>query len=133
MPTQPLQSVHTDQAPAAIGPYSHGMRFGDLVFISGQLGLDPKTGLLVGGGVAEQTRQVLANLVNIGTAAAGGGPSQFLKLTLYLTDLADFETVNGLLSAALTEPFPARATVGVAALPKGAAVEIDAIMARSNG
>ena len=127
-----LQSVHTARAPAAIGPYSQAMQFGDLVFISGQLGLDPETGLLVSGGVAPQTQQIIQNLLNIGTAA-GSKPNQCLKLTLYLTDLADFETVNALLSDALTEPFPARATVGVAALPKGAAIEIDAIMAGSNG
>ncbi|MDB2707240.1 Rid family detoxifying hydrolase [Pseudomonadales bacterium] len=127
-----LQSVHTARAPAAIGPYSQAMQFGDLVFISGQLGLDPETGLLVSGGVAPQTQQIIQNLLNIG-AAAGSKPNQCLKLTLYLTDLADFETVNALLSDALTEPFPARATVGVAALPKGAAIEIDAIMAGSNG
>ena len=127
-----LQSVHTARAPAAIGPYSQAMQFGDLVFISGQLGLDPETGLLVSGGIAPQTQQIIQNLLNIG-AAAGSKPNQCLKLTLYLTDLADFETVNALLSDALTEPFPARATVGVAALPKGAAIEIDAIMAGSNG
>ena len=127
-----LQSVHTARAPAAIGPYSQAMQFGDLVFISGQLGLDPETGLLVSGGVAPQTQQIIQNLLNIG-AAAGSKPNQCLKLTLYLTDLADFETVNALISDALTEPFPARATVGVAALPKGAAIEIDAIMAGSNG
>ena len=95
MATKPLQSVHTDQAPAAIGPYSQGMRLGDLVFISGQLGLDPTTGLLVGEDIASQTRQILTNLASIGKAAADG-PSQFLKLTLYLTDLADFEIVNTL-------------------------------------
>ena len=127
-----LQSVHTARAPAAIGPYSQAMQFGDLVFISGQLGLDPETGLLVSGGVAPQTQQIIQNLLNIG-AAAGSKPNQCLKLTLYLTDLADFETVNALLGDALTEPFPARATVSVAALPKGAAIEIDAIMAGSNG
>ena len=132
MATKRLQSVHTTLAPAAIGPYSQAMQFGDLVFISGQLGLDPATGLLVSGGVAPQTQQIIQNLLNIG-AAAGSKPNQCLKLTLYLTDLADFETVNALLSDALTEPFPARATVGVAALPKGAAIEIDAIMAGSNG
>lgn len=132
MPAKSIQSVHTDQAPAAIGPYSQALRFGDLVFISGQLGLNPETGRLVSEDVAEQTRQILANLTSIGKAA-NDGPSQFLKLTLYLTDLTDFETVNGLLSQALTEPFPARATVGVAALPQGAAIEIDAIMAISNG
>jgi len=124
--------VHTARAPKAIGPYSQAMQFGDLVFISGQLGLDPETGLLVSGGVAPQTQQIIQNLLNIG-AAAGSKPNQCLKLTLYLTDLADFETVNALLVDALTEPFPARATVGVAALPKGAAIEIDAIMAGSNG
>lgn len=132
MTTERLQSVHTERAPAAIGPYSQAMRFGDLVFISGQIGLDPLTGLLVGGGVAAQTRQVIQNLLAIG-AAANSKPNQFLKLTLYLTDLADFDTVNGLLGDALVEPFPARATVAVAALPKGAAIEIDAIMAGSNG
>ena len=132
MATKRLQSVHTTLAPAAIGPYSQAMQFGDLVFISGQLGLDPATGLLVSGGVAPQTQQIIQNLLNIG-AASSSEPNQFLKLTLYLTDLADFETVNALLSDALTEPFPARATVGVAALPKGAAIEIDAIMAGSNG
>ena len=132
MATKRLQSVHTTLAPAAIGPYSQAMQFGDLVFISGQLGLDPATGLLISGGVAPHTQQIIQNLLNIG-AASSSEPNQFLKLTLYLTDLADFETVNGLLNAALAKPFPARATVGVAALPKGAAIEIDAIMAGSNG
>ena len=132
MTTKRPQNVTTALAPAAIGPYSQAMQFGDLVFISGQLGLDPETGLLVSGGVAPQTQQIIQNLLNIG-AAAGSKPNQCLKLTLYLTDLADFETVNALLGDALTEPFPARATVGVAALPKGAAIEIDAIMAGSNG
>ena len=132
MTTKRPQNVTTALAPAAIGPYSQAMQFGDLIFISGQLGLDPKTGLLVSGGVAPQAQQIIQNLLSIG-AAARSTPNQFLKLTLYLTDLADFETVNEVLNAALAEPFPARATVGVAALPKGAAVEIDAIMAGSNG
>ena len=132
MTTKRPQNVTTALAPAAIGPYSQAMQFGDLVFISGQLGLDPETGLLVSGGVAPQTQQIIQNLLNI-VAASSSEPNQFLKLTLYLTDLADFETVNALLGDALTEPFPARATIGVAALPKGAAIEIDAIMAGSNG
>lgn len=127
-----LKSVHTALAPAAIGPYSQAIQFQNLIFISGQLGLHPESGQLVSGGVALQTQQIIQNLLNIG-AAAGGKPNQFLKLTLYLTDLADFETVNRILNDALVEPFPARATVGVAALPKGAAIEIDAIMAGSNG
>lgn len=121
------QPVHTDLAPAAIGPYSQAVRAGDLVFLSGQIPLDPATMTLVTGGVAEQARQVFANLAAV-AEAAGGGLGNLVKLTVYLTDLGDFQTVNEVMQQVFREPYPARAALGVAALPRGAAVEVEAVM-----
>lgn len=121
------QIIHSDRAPAAIGPYSQAVRAGDTVYLSGQIPLSPGTGELVTGDIRKQTRQVFDNLAAV-AEAAGGGLSDVVKLTIYLTDLAHFPVVNELMAETFAEPYPARAAIGVAALPKGAAVEMDAIM-----
>lgn len=120
--------VQTDAAPAAIGPYSQAVRIGDTVYISGQIPLDPESMTLVEGGFEQQARRVFDNLAAI-CSAAGGSMGDIAKLNIYLTDLSYFGTVNELMSEVFDEPYPARAALGVAALPKGAAVEMDAIMA----
>jgi 2-iminobutanoate/2-iminopropanoate deaminase len=116
----------TDRAPAPVGPYSQAIRVGDLVFCSGQVGLDPKTGKIVEGGVAEQTRQVLDNLAAV-LASAGLTPAAVVKTTIFLVDINDFATVNAVYGERMGTPPPARSTVAVAALPLGARVEIEAI------
>jgi len=119
--------VQTSSAPQAIGPYSQAVRLGDLVFVSGQLPLDPATGALVSQDVGEQTTQVLANLRAI-LEAAGSSLDRVVKATIMLTDMADFDAVNKAYAQAFTGPvLPARATFGVAGLAKGASVEIDVI------
>lgn len=120
-------TIATDAAPAAIGTYSQAVAAGGLVFLSGQIPLDPDTMDLVGDDIAEQTDRVFRNLAAV-AAAAGGGLDDLVKLTVYLTDLNDFATVNEVMARHIAEPYPARAAVGVAALPRGAAVEIEAIM-----
>jgi 2-iminobutanoate/2-iminopropanoate deaminase len=115
-------------APAAIGPYSHAVRTGSLLFCSGQIPLDPATGELVGATAAEQARQCLANLSAV-CEAAGTSLEQALRLTIYMTDLGAFAEVNDVYAPFFVADPPARVTVGVAALPKGAQVEIDAIVA----
>jgi 2-iminobutanoate/2-iminopropanoate deaminase len=124
-------AVCTDLAPKAIGPYSQAIRAGELVFCSGQIGLDPTTGNLVSGGTAAETEQVMRNLQAV-LAAAGCGLEQVVRTTIYLVDLNEFALVNEIYGRFLREPYPARATVGVAALPRGARVEIDAIALLSN-
>jgi 2-iminobutanoate/2-iminopropanoate deaminase len=121
-------AVHTTAAPAPVGPYNQAVRAGDWLFCSGQIALDPATGAMVGqGDVEAETRQVLANLVAVLTAA-GTEPSRVVRTTVYLVDLADFATVNGLYGEVFGAGVaPARACVQVAALPKGARVEIDAV------
>ena len=119
--------VNTDRAPAAIGPYSQAIKTGLVVFTSGQIGLDPQTGELVGGGFEAQVRQAFANLVAV-TREAGGTLANGVKFTLYLTDLAQFPVVNRIMAELVPQPFPARSTVGVASLPKGAQFEVDAIL-----
>jgi 2-iminobutanoate/2-iminopropanoate deaminase len=119
-------AVSTNQAPKAIGPYSQAIRAGELVFCSGQIGLDPTTGNLVSGGTAAETEQVMRNLQAV-LAAAGCGLEQVVRTTIYLVDLNEFALVNDIYGRFLRQPYPARATVGVAALPRGARVEIDAI------
>lgn len=121
-----LQVINTPAAPAAIGPYSQAVVAGNLLFISGQIPLDPASGEVVAGGIAEQTRQVMANLAAV-LAAAGTDFSKLAKTTIYLTDLSDFGVVNGIYGEYFSGVFPARATVQVAALPKGVAVEIEGI------
>ncbi len=120
--------VSTDKAPAAIGPYSQAVVSAGLVFISGQIPLVPETMALVSDDIGEQTRQVFANLQAV-ASAAGASLDNAVKLTIYLTDLAKFATVNDIMAEILPEPFPARATIEVNALPKGAQVEIDAVVA----
>ncbi len=121
-----IARVETDKAPAAIGPYSQAVRAGDYLYCSGQIPLCPASGEMVDGGIAEQTRQVLDNLKQV-LAAAGVDFSAVVKTTIYLVDLADFATVNEIYAGYCAAIAPARATVQVAALPKGALVEIDAI------
>lgn len=123
-----LETIHTDDAPAAIGPYSQAVRAGGLVFLSGQIALDPKTMELVGEDVVDQARQVFRNLSAVATAA-GGSLEQLVKLTIYLTDLGEFQRVNDVMAEYFEPPYPARAALGVAALPRQAVVEVEAIMA----
>jgi 2-iminobutanoate/2-iminopropanoate deaminase len=130
--TTSLTEISTPNAPAAIGPYSQGVQFNGLIFISGQLGLDPKAGTLVGPDVLNQTQQILLNLAAIAESAKTP-LSRLLKLTIYLVDLGDFDVVNQLLQQSLKQPYPARTTIGVSALPKGARIEIDAILAKADG
>lgn len=119
-----LQKIATDQAPAAIGPYSQGIKAGPFSFFSGQIPLDPVTGELVAGGIVEQTEQVLRNLAAL-LAAAGLGLESVVKTTIYLTDLGEFARVNQIYGQFFGESKPARATVEVAGLPKGAQIEIE--------
>jgi 2-iminobutanoate/2-iminopropanoate deaminase len=119
-------AVHASDAPAAVGPYSHAVRTGRLVYLSGQTPIDPATGTLVTGDVGEQTRRVFANLGAV-LAAAGLSFADVVKANVYLTDMADFATMNQVYGETFTEPFPARTTVAVAALPLGAAVEIEVV------
>ena len=121
------QPIHTDTAPAAIGTYSQAIRAGDTVYLSGQIPLDPQTMELVSGGAEPQIRRVFDNLMAV-AEAAGGTLADIVKLTVYLTDLGDFSTVNDVMAEYFTEPYPARAAIGVAQLPKGAAVEMDAVL-----
>ena len=118
--------VHTDEAPAAIGPYSQAIISGGLVFTAGQIGLDPATGEMVEGGVEAQAVRALDNLAAV-LAAAGSSMREVLKTTVYLADMADFARVNEIYARYFEEPYPARSAVQVGALPKGALVEIEAI------
>lgn len=125
-----VNSVSTDHAPAAIGPYSQAVEAGGVVYCSGQIGLDPANGQLVDGGTAAEAERVLRNLQAV-LAAAGLGFAHVVRVTIYLVDLADFTTVNEIYGRYVRQPYPARATVGVAALPRGARVEIDAVAVRN--
>lgn len=120
------QAVSTDRAPAAIGPYSQAVRAGNLLFLSGQIALDPVTGALVAGGIDIQTRQVFAN-ISVLLAAAGGTLANVVKTTVYLADMAEFAAMNNVYGQFFSAPYPARATVAVAGLPRQALVEIDVI------
>ena len=122
-----LNAINTAAAPAAIGPYSQAIKTGGLVFLSGQIPLDPQTMEVVEGGIAAQTHQVFKNLIAV-CEAAGGTLASAAKLTIYLTDLGDFAEVNAIMAEYFSEPYPARATIQVSALPKGVAVEIDAVL-----
>jgi reactive intermediate/imine deaminase len=119
-------AVSTPHAPGAIGPYSQAIRAGDLVFVSGQIPLDPATGQIVAGDVRAQTERVLSNLMAV-LDAAGCRPSDVVRTTIYLVDLAHFVAVNEIYGRFFEAPYPARSTVQVAALPRAAQVEIDAI------
>ncbi|NEX18222.1 MAG: reactive intermediate/imine deaminase [Halochromatium sp.] len=121
------QIIHTEQAPAAIGPYSQAVRAGDTLYLSGQIPLVPGTGELVTGDIQIQARQVFSNLAAV-AEAAGGDLGDLVKLNIFLTDLAHFPLVNEVMAETFVEPYPARAAIGVAALPKGAEIEMDAIM-----
>ncbi len=120
--------IHTDQAPAAIGTYSQAIRHGGLVFLSGQIPLDPATMEVINGDIRAQVQRVFQNLAAV-CEAAGGGLGDILKLTVFLTDMGDFPVVNEVMAEHFQTPYPARAAVGVAALPKGVAVEVEAVMA----
>ena len=122
------EPVHSDAAPAAIGTYSQASRAGETLYISGQIPLDPRSGELVQGDMAAQIRQVFDNLSAV-ASAAGGSLNNAVKITVFLTDLSHFATVNEIMAEYLESPYPARAALGVASLPKGAAVEADAILA----
>lgn len=122
----PKQIIATKEAPAAIGPYSQAVRAGDLLFLSGQIPLDPATGELERGDIAAQTKRVMENLRAV-LAAAGAGFDAVVRSTIYLTDLAHFAKVNEVYGSYFPSTPPARATVQVAALPRGAGVEIDVI------
>lgn len=121
------EHYQTDAAPQAIGPYSQAVRAGDTVYISGQIPLDPQSMELVGGDFRAQVEQVLTNIEAV-AGAAGGTLCQLVKLTVYLTDLSRFDTVNEVLEEYFLEPYPARAAVGVASLPKGAEVEMEGVL-----
>jgi 2-iminobutanoate/2-iminopropanoate deaminase len=131
MNMQSRESVHTENAPAPFGgaPYSQAMISGDLVFVSGQVPIDPATGKLVDGGVTEQTEQVLRNLAAV-LEAAGSGLEHALKTSVFLTDLGTFAEMNAVYGSRFSAPFPARSTFQVSALPGGAAVEIECIAVR---
>lgn len=121
------QAIYSDDAPAAIGTYSQAIRHGNLVFLSGQIPLDPQTMDIVDGGFEARARQVFDNLRAV-AEAAGGNLDQVVKLTIFLTDLDNFAAVNAVMEDYFNKPYPARAAIGVASLPKGADVEADAIL-----
>ena len=123
------ETFASDAAPRAIGPYAQAVAAGDLVFCSGQVGLDPASGRLVLGGVAAETARALENLAAV-LSTAGLGLGDVVKTTVYLVDLADLAAVNEVYARHFLAPYPARATVGVAALPAGARVEIEAVATR---
>lgn len=125
----PRTPIHTDRAPAAIGTYSQAVASGGLVFLSGQIPLEPGSMELVAGDMRAQIVRVFDNLQAV-AEASGCGLDDCLKLTVYLTDLAHFPLVNEVMAEYFSEPYPARAAIGVAALPKDAAVEMDAILQR---
>lgn len=122
--------ISTPHAPAAIGAYSQAICVGDLIFISGQIGLEPES-MTLAEGFEAQTEQVFKNLSAL-ARAAGSSLADSVKLTVYLTDLSHFAKVNEIMAQYCAEPFPARAAVGVAALPRGALIEIDAVVCRSS-
>jgi len=120
------EAVRTDGAPKAIGPYEQALKVDGWVFTSGQIPLDPKTGTMVEGGIGAQTRQVLDNLRAV-LEAAGSSMSRVVKTTVYMTNLADFQKMNEVYAEYFPQDKPARSTVGVAALPRGAMIEIDVV------
>ena len=121
------QIIKTGKAPAAIGPYSQAVRHGDTVYLSGQIPLDPETMELVAGDISVQANRVFMNLRAV-CEAAGSGLDGIVKLNVYLTDLGNFATVNQVMAQHFSEPYPARAAVGVAALPLGAEIEMEAVL-----
>ena len=123
----PRQIISSPNAPQAIGPYSQAVRAGDTVYLSGQIALDPATGELVGGGFEDQARRVFENLKAV-AAAAGASLDSAVRVTIYLVDLGRFPAVNAIMSEYFMEPYPARVTIGVASLPRGAQVEVDCVL-----
>ena len=123
----PRQIIASANAPKAIGPYSQALRSGNTVYFSGQIPLDPATGELIAGDITAQARRVFENLKAV-CEAAGGSLAQLVRVGIYLTDLANFAAVNAVMAEYCKEPYPARSTIGVASLPRGAQVEVDAIM-----
>ncbi|MDP6436305.1 MAG: RidA family protein [Gammaproteobacteria bacterium] len=121
------QAIHTDTAPAAIGPYSQAIRHNETVYVSGQIPLDPATGEIVSGGIEAQIKQVFENLKAV-AEASDSDLSRALKVTVFLTDLGNFGQVNEIMAEYFAEPYPARAAIEVSALPKGAQVEADAVL-----
>jgi len=121
------QIIKTSHAPAAVGPYSQAVRHGDIVFLSGQIPLDPETMKMVSGGIEAQVHRVFRNLAAV-CEAAGGDLDDLIKVNVYLTDLGNFATVNEIMKGYFNEPYPARAAVGVVALPLGAEVEMEAVL-----
>ena len=121
------QIVHTDRAPQAIGPYSQAVRAGDTVYLSGQIPFDPKSMQLVTGDIEAEIRQVFENLKAV-AEAAGGSLGNAVKVNVFLTDLAHFARVNEIMAAYCSQPYPARAAIGVAQLPRGARVEIECVL-----
>jgi reactive intermediate/imine deaminase len=119
--------IKTNDAPAAIGTYSQAVKAGDTVYLSGQIPLDPASGQMIAGDVRAQITRVFDNLAAV-AKASGGSLADVAKLNVFLTDLANFPLVNEIMAKYFTEPYPARAAIGVAALPRGAAVEMDAVM-----
>lgn len=119
--------IQTDKAPAAIGPYSQAVRVGQTVYLSGQIPLLPDLGVLLEGGIEAQAHQVFRNLTAV-CQAAGGSLSDIVRIGIFLTDLGDFAAVNAVMAEYMQPPYPARSTVQVSALPRGAQVEIDAVM-----
>ncbi len=127
----PREIIKTDQAPAAIGTYSQAVKVDRTVYLSGQIPLDPVTMQLVDGGMDAQIRRVFDNLAAV-ARAGGGGLADTVKLNVFLTDLSHFALVNQIMAEYFQEPYPARAAIGVAALPRGAQVEMDAVLALEN-
>ena len=125
------KQIFTSKAPAAIGPYSQAVQWGDVVFISGQIPLDPENGQLNNATFEDETNQVLDNLEAI-CQEAGGTLDHILKLTIYLTDLSKFDVVNSIMASRFSEPFPARATLEISKLPKEVSIEMDAILSITN-
>ncbi len=123
----PRETISTSDAPQAIGTYSQAIKVGSTVYLSGQIPLDPGTGELVTGDTRAQVRRVLDNLSAV-AAAAGGDLSALVKLNVFLTDLREFQTVNEVMAEYFREPYPARAAIGVAELPRGAVVEMDGVL-----
>jgi reactive intermediate/imine deaminase len=121
------QTIHTNHAPQAIGPYSQAVRAGDTVYLSGQIPLDPQTMQLVSGDIESEIRRVFENLKAV-AEAAGGSLANAVKVNVFLTDLAHFAKVNEIMATYCTQPYPARAAVGVAQLPRGARVEIECVL-----
>jgi len=122
-----MQTIHSELAPAAIGTYSQAVKHGDVIYLSGQIPLDPKTMQLCSDEIQEQIVQVIENLRAV-CEAAGGSLTHVVRLSVYMIDLNHFPLINEAMSRYFTEPFPARTSIGVTALPRGAQVEMDAIM-----